>query len=121
VIVRIQFAQGPQVTRKTGKNRPLAYTLGALMKPAVLTCYVLGVWRLGADLKLTSEFVFDGVYSHWQVWIGIGAALHIVSFILHRYGSGGALRLPSIFLIRASSAAGEAASAPHAKRAAGSR
>ncbi len=46
------------------------------LKPASMAAFVLAFWRLGSDLGWTSEFLFaDGMASHWQLWIVIGAAM----------------------------------------------
>ena len=99
MLVRIQLRKGRRVARKSGKNRNAAYTFAALLKPWALIAYVLGVWRLASDMGLTREFVFTGIFSHWQVWMGMGVFVHIVSSVLARYGSGGELRWPRVFSV----------------------
>ena len=47
--------------------------------------FVLGGWRLGADLNITGKFaISNGIFSHWQVWLALGAALQATSEVLHR-------------------------------------
>jgi len=99
MIVRIQLRKGGRVARRSGKNRNAAYTLAALLKPLALMAYVMGIWRLASDMRMTGEFVFTGMFSHWQVWMGIGAFVHIGSSVLTRYGSGGELRWPKVFSV----------------------
>ena len=99
MLVRIQLRKGRRVARRSGKNRNAAYTFAALLKPLALIAYVLGVWRLASDMGMTGEFVFTGMFSHWQVWMGIGVFVHIVSSVLARYGSGGELRWPRVFSV----------------------
>lgn len=95
-MVRIKLSQGPPIQRKTGKNRQAASAFGALLMPIVLLAYVLGVWRLASDLGMAGEFAISGIFSHWQVWIALAAALHIGSASLNRYGRGGSLKGPKL-------------------------
>jgi hypothetical protein len=99
MLVRIQLRKGRRVARKSGKNRNAAFTFAALLKPLALIAYVLAIWRLASDMGMTGEFVFTGLFSHWQVWMGIGALVHIVSSVMARYGSGGELRWPKVFSV----------------------
>jgi hypothetical protein len=68
--------------------------------PAVLMAYVLGIWRLASDLGMAGEFAISGIFSHWQVWIALAAALHIASASLNRYGRGGSLKGPRLLHFR---------------------
>jgi len=95
MIVRMRFQQGPMIRRGRGKNRHLAQAFAALLIPAALMGYVLGLWRLGSDLGLTSEFAFSGFFSHWQLWIGFGATLQSLAYALNRYASVGHLEFPN--------------------------
>jgi len=61
--------------------------------------YVLGFWRLASDMGLAGEFPFSGLFSHWQVWIPLGALLHLGSASLKKYGQGGELNLPRILTL----------------------
>jgi hypothetical protein len=99
MLVRIQLRKGRRVARRSGKNRNAAYTFAALLKPVALIAYVLAIWRLASDMGMTAEFVFTGLFSHWQVWMGIGVLVHTVSYVLARYGSGGELRWPKVFSV----------------------
>ena len=100
MIVRIQLRKGPRVARKAGKNRNAAFTAAALLKPLALVAYMLGIWRLASDMGMAGAFVFTGVYSHWQVWMGMGVFVHVLSSVLANYGSGGELRWPSVFSVQ---------------------
>jgi len=85
--VRIRFGKNSKVGRKRGKNRRLALVAGALLTPAALVAWVLGLWRIAADLNWTNQFAIpSGPLSHWQVWFGVGALLQWCSRILNRYG-----------------------------------
>ena len=98
MVIRIRFAKPAKKRPEAGKpgaaggqhNRRMALVLASLMTPAALMAGVLGLWRIGADLKWTSGFAIpSGVFSHWQVWIAGGAALQLCSRVLNRYGRGG--------------------------------
>jgi hypothetical protein len=97
MIVRIQLRKGPRVARKGGKNRNAAFTVAALLKPVALMAYVLGVWRLASDMGMAGQFVFTGIFSHWQIWMGAGVLVQVLSSVLAKYGSGGELRWPKVF------------------------
>jgi hypothetical protein len=62
----------------------------ALLTPAAVLSFALGLWRLGCDLNWTGRFaISEGVFSHWQVWFAIAAVLQACASILDRYGRGG--------------------------------
>ncbi|MGH9660244.1 MAG: hypothetical protein ACRD96_16965 [Bryobacteraceae bacterium] len=87
MVVRLRFARGPQVQRKSGKNQHLAHGMGALLTPAAAMALALGLWRLAADLKVTSEFgITSGLFSHWQVWLTAAGVLQWCAWALGRYG-----------------------------------
>jgi hypothetical protein len=97
--VRIRFPQGGPLQRKSGKNRRAALALGALLGPAALMPYALGLWGLASDLGLARDFGLTGVFSHWQVWIGLGVITHIAAVTLNRYGRGGLLQVPKVLTV----------------------
>ncbi len=100
MIVRIRLKRGRLVHRKPGKNRHLAAASAGLLVPASLMAYVLGCWRLASDMGMAGEFGITGLFSHWQVWMVLGAALTITSSVLNRYGRGGTMRVPGILQFR---------------------
>ena len=86
--IRIQLGQGPQVRKVDGKNRHLAVGAAALLAPAALMAAALAVWRICAEIGLTGEFaITEGLFSHWQMWLGIAVGLQGLSMILNRYGA----------------------------------
>lgn len=88
--VRIRVRVGRRFSRSLARNREIASIAAALLTPAALMALVLGVWRLGSDLKWTGEFAISrGLFSHWQVWIAMAGVLQTVAAILNRYGRGG--------------------------------
>jgi hypothetical protein len=90
MIVRIRFGCGPKVAQKRRKNQRVALAMAALLTPAALMAFVLGLWRMAADLQWTNDFaIADGILSHWQVWIAAALLLQFVTSLLNRYGHGG--------------------------------
>jgi hypothetical protein len=98
MILRIRFQRGHPIQKTPGKNRHVALAFGGLLVPLALMAYVLGFWRLATDLGIAGESGITGVFSHWQVWIPIGAVLQIAGFALSRYGRGGELKVPRILV-----------------------
>ncbi|MFN3325912.1 MAG: hypothetical protein ACK5AZ_20640 [Bryobacteraceae bacterium] len=89
MLVRIRLRQGPTLRRKRRKNQRLALAAAALLTPAALMACVLALWRLGADLSITSEFaISEGLFSHWQVWLAMAFLLQFAAMWLNRYGRG---------------------------------
>jgi hypothetical protein len=88
MIVRIRLRLGgARAPRRT--DRQTALVLSSLMTPVALMAWVLGGWRLAADLKWTGAFaIADGMFSHWQVWIALGIGVQFAAFLLHRYATG---------------------------------
>jgi hypothetical protein len=82
--LRIRLRLGQTLLDRLAK---LASALAAVLAPAAAMAFVLGVWRLCADLKWAGEFaISQGVFSHWQVWIALAGVLWICAAILNRYG-----------------------------------
>lgn len=64
------------IGRTMANSQEASKLIAALLSPAALISLVLGMWRLGADLGWTDQFVIsDGLFSHWQVWIALAFAL----------------------------------------------
>jgi len=98
MVVRIRLGKWPNPAAKRARNRRLAEGIAALLTPAALMAGSLGVWALAAELKLTSAFAIDsGLFSHWQVWLGVAAGLEFCSFALNRYGRNGAPSRPAAY------------------------
>jgi hypothetical protein len=96
VIIRLQLGTGRRFERKRGKNRQVASIFGALLVPVALMAYVMGIWRLASDMGIAGEFAGAGIFSHWQVWMVLGAVIHLVGYSLTRYGRGGKLAMPAV-------------------------
>jgi hypothetical protein len=89
MVVRIRFDRGPKVGRYYGKNRQVALAFAALLTPISVLASVLAIWRIAADMNWTSSFAIpDGLFSHWQVWMGAAVLLQVCSRLLNRYGRG---------------------------------
>jgi hypothetical protein len=89
MVVRIRLSLGPAARRASGLNRQTALVMSSLMTPVALMAWVLGGWRLAADLKWTGAFVFtDGVFSHWQVWFAAAILVQFAAFLLQRRAGG---------------------------------
>ena len=97
MIVKVRFPQGSPLQHRKGTNRALSAAFGALLVPAALMAYSLGFWRLASDIGLAGQFGITGVFSHWQLWIGLGVILHAGSITLNRYSRGGDLEMPRVF------------------------
>jgi len=96
MIVRIRLGTGRPIQRKPGKNRHLALACAALLVPVALMAYVLGFWRLAADMGFVAQPGIIGVFAHWQIWIGAAVFLHLVSSMLNRYGRRGQFEVPPV-------------------------
>jgi hypothetical protein len=45
--------------------------------------------RIASDLELARSFAVPrGLFSHWQVWIAVGAGIQAFAMTLGRYGRG---------------------------------
>src|SRR5947209_3260703 len=88
MIVRIRLQRGPRIKRKRRKNQHVALALATLLNPAAVTACALALWRLAADLGTARQFVIpSGLFSHWQVWVGIMGLLKVTAMLLNRYGN----------------------------------
>lgn len=87
--MRVRIRPGTGATRKptNRKNTRVALAFAALLRPASLMAFALGIWRVGADMSMAGEFpISEGAFSHWQVWIAVGFASELCAFLLNRYG-----------------------------------
>jgi len=85
MVVRIRMKYENAVRRTVEINRQAAIVTSSLLTPISLVAWVLGGWRLLADLNLAGEFaISDGLFSHWQVWIALGIILQFAALLLQR-------------------------------------
>jgi len=86
MIVRIRFGSGPKIQRKRHKNQHVALALAALLTPSAAMACVLACWRLFADFNAAGQFPIEsGLFSHWQVWFALAAAIQFCAIALNRY------------------------------------
>jgi hypothetical protein len=92
MVVRIKFGKGPVIRKDPKKNRRAAMALAALLDPAAVMAVALALWSIAAERKWVGNFAIDsGVFSHWETWLAVAAALELCALALNRYGkSGGA-------------------------------
>jgi hypothetical protein len=65
----------------------MANVLVALLTPAALVAFAMGLWRVATDLGWAQAFLISGgLFSHWQVWIAVAIALKILSSSLIAWG-----------------------------------
>ena len=84
--VRVKINYASSLRKAHSFYWQLARGTAALLGPASVMAFVLGGWRLGADLNLTGQFaISQGLFSHWQVWFAVGAGMQVVSTVLTRY------------------------------------
>ena len=85
--VRILLGSGVRRQSTIRKNTRVALAFAALLRPASLMAFALGLWRVASDMRIAGEFpIQEGMFSHWQVWIAAGLATEACAFILNRYG-----------------------------------
>jgi len=65
----------------------LANILVALLTPAAVVAFVMGMWRVCEDLGWAGAFLISGgFFSHWQVWIALSISLKLLSSTLLSWG-----------------------------------
>lgn len=90
MLVRIRIGKGPTLSVRRRSRQKLAHVFAALLTPVALMAFALGIWRIAAGFKWAGNFAIDsGVFSYWETWIGLGAALQLGSRALNRYGKNG--------------------------------
>ena len=93
--VRLQMGRGTPVQRDRPKNQRLASAAAVLLVPFTVLAAVFAIWRLAADMKLASAFVFEsGALSHWAVWSAAAVGLGWTAHRLNRYGGPKILEEP---------------------------
>lgn len=66
----------------------LANIMVALLTPAAVVAFVMGMWRLCMDLGWAGAFLISGgFFSHWQVWIALSIGLKMLSSTLITWGA----------------------------------
>jgi hypothetical protein len=86
MVVRIRFGRGRTVERRSGKNGRAARLVASVLTLIAICLAVFGVWRVAEDLGWAGDFVItEGLFSHWQVWIGAAILLQWIAFRLLAY------------------------------------
>jgi hypothetical protein len=76
VIIRTTFVPTMPDLRLRGDLLEAVELMVHLLKPASMAAFLLAFWRFGADLGWTNEFLIEsGVFSRWQLWAALGAAM----------------------------------------------
>lgn len=82
--ISVRVAQG--FSAKTVSQ--LANILVALLTPAAVVAFVMGMWRVGTDVGWAGAFLISGgFFSHWQVWIALSIGLKMLSSSLISWGA----------------------------------
>ena len=69
-------------------SRQVANILVALLTPAAVVAFAMGMWPVCRDLGWAGGFfISDGLFSHWQVWIALSIGLKFLSSTLIAWGS----------------------------------
>jgi hypothetical protein len=81
VIAQLQPALRQTATWSQSAAGPASF----LIRHFALAAGVLGFWRLGADIGWTQDFfIATGVWSHWQTWLALAAALNAAANYVQR-------------------------------------
>ena len=89
MLVRIRLGRQIPVATKRAFHRRTAQAAALVLRPAALMACVLGLWRIASDYNWAGGFAIpSGLFSHWQVWLGGAALLHLCASALNRYAKG---------------------------------
>ena len=81
VALKVQQA----IDRTATVSQEVSTFVAMLLSPAAVISLVLGIWRIGADLGWTDQFLIsNGLFSHWQVWVALAIALQAVAATFSR-------------------------------------
>jgi hypothetical protein len=87
MVVRIRFGKGTKLGSKRQRSRRMALALAGMLTPAAVMAAALGLWRIAADMSWANRFaITSGLFSHWQVWVGVAVLLQLCARMLNRYG-----------------------------------
>lgn len=86
MVVRIRLGRGTPFPQREGANNGAARLAASLLTLTFISLGSFGLWRIGADLGWTGDFVFSsGILSHWQVWIAGACVAQYLAWQLSRY------------------------------------
>lgn len=91
MVVRLRLRLGTVRTRGGPEYAQLTSRLRRWLAPASALALLVALWRLAYDLELAGRFaISEGLFSRWQVWMGLAVLLHILAAMLDRFGHRGA-------------------------------
>lgn len=83
--VGVQLKQWSTEQFKVNISPDFAVVLSTFLRPVALSAVVFAVWRLTSDMNWTKQFpISNGLFSHWQVWLAVGALLQVAATTLAR-------------------------------------
>ena len=89
-MVRLRTSPERKVTPGRRPNRGQALLFALTLAGSGLLCFAVCLWRWCFDLELVAFFpLHQGLLSRWQVWFGLGFALHLMASPLVSYAVGG--------------------------------
>jgi uncharacterized membrane protein YidH (DUF202 family) len=79
----------PAITRTAAISATVfngaTHLAGAFLTPTSVVALVLAIWRLGADLGFTGDFIItSGFFSHWQIWMMLALVLKLSGSLINR-------------------------------------
>jgi hypothetical protein len=75
----------PAIDGAAATSQQAANMMALLLSPLTVLAYVFAAWRLGADMDVAGEFpIPTGLFSHWLVWVAIGAGLQTTASFWRR-------------------------------------
>ena len=79
----------PQAPERVTREE-LAQLLATVLAPLTALVAALALWRFGQDMGFATRFfITEGTFSHWQVWLGLAAAMLTGVVRLNRMGRMG--------------------------------
>ena len=86
MVVRVKCQYASALEKFRHAHRQATLTAALVLNTLGVGAYVLGVWRLLSDLRLTGEFAISrGLFSHCQVCLSLGVILNAAGVSLNRY------------------------------------
>jgi hypothetical protein len=90
VVVRLRTPPEGRVVTGRRANRGSALMFALTLAGLGLLCFAICLWRWCFDLELVAFFPLqDRTFARWQVWFGLGLALHLLASPLVSYAVGG--------------------------------
>jgi len=86
MLVRIRWStsKGSIATKQQ-----LALAAGSFLTPLALLAFTVSFWGFAVEFQWARGFFITvGLFSHWQVWLGLAGVFLLVARLLSSYGSG---------------------------------